>query len=1545
MIATSSTIAWRVRRSVPLLRSFARGSGGNHFPGFSTTPKAPILGEKVLLVNGEVGELIASGRGGWFSVQISRTKEIISVRRTDITSFGDLGLLRESSDKVTIDETPSKEHFPPILQLDPPTIHQDFKRWIIFSDLHVKASSIETCEQVLHEVNECARQRNAGIIFLGDFWHIRGALSVDLLNRVLKSLQKWSQPVIMIPGNHDQVTLGGKIHALEPLRYAFQEKNILMIDEPSICLNALWLPYRRNHHLMKHILTEAWNHSDISAVFCHADVKGAWMNDGMQSREGIDIQLFPPNIPIFSGHFHKPHSVAFSQQSLRYVGSPYQTSLSEADQIKYLYEVSLLDRDSNARAHKWKETDRWPVQIGKRYFKIDYNQLSSKLDGVSSGDTVILQAELKHQREVDVAARELRDKGVEVEVREPQKDKLFIKSLLENSSTLHVPSMLSSSEIVEMQDASANDNNINSNNNNSNNNMLPQESEQFPVISLDMDHMSPVTLFENYMNHVELTQVKPIADNATNLGNSENQEIAAAIQSKVVEEGKQVIERLMHQRQANSEHAGGGTETLGTMNSEHRHLLLDSIKLRNFGPFGGAPVEYPLTKRGLVLLRGQAMDQTGADSNGSGKTTLAMSILWALTGSLDTRLSNDGRSYDVAFDVGPHAPTVAKRYSSSLQRSTAEVSLKGRINGKPFEVIRRKSNKKQELFFFVDGQELTNQAVKDTQAVMDAWLGLDRGVLQRCFFFGQHSHTSQSLLGLTDGKMKEELSPLINIDIWTASSSDCRSREKAIKGELADTNVSLKFATQTEYPRLVEQIQAQETKCRQLEEEFHQLLQSRPTLGGGIVVVGASSSSSSSSSSGDQHRQATFDPKQLQELQDVVAQLESRKEELHRGRLAPLRSELVQIVNNQADSAMVTEEEDNATTVFGAHNATTTIATQLKALQMQASRVKAAQELTATNARRLKDKIETELIPTKNQLQSTMERMLSGDDSIAAEWASIASSSDHDDHDHDDTRRRMDMLRLEDAFREKQEASISHLAALDEQLRVINGTLQRLAVPQPGATAPKGMVDEPTAHAHAHAHAQHLHGQHEDDDGDMCPTCNQTFPMESRVHRQRILRHELQALLSARVEQLRRQRRVQEQFATVKALVELDRQYRSLSKDEDDARRQWTSLTSDLHQGASRERQLQVEIDALQRRERDARQRFQRRVASLQRDIAEAEHEFHGLDADVLAKKQQVQQQQRWFDRWKEQEGRYNVSVHLLEEKGRLARRTVLELQEQLERTQQSVDRLEARRRDLLHRSLILSYLTDFFGPKGIQHYIFQSVIERLEYLANTYLAFLTNDGIRLQLRSDADGEKILKYVLVRHSSDIDAAIAVSSPSSLDLESSTNTNANNNHNHNSSRGKTDDDAIRIPGGFRERGLAQLSGGQWRRVSLALDFAFTELVIRRGLLKCNVLVLDEILTHLDGQGREAVGSVLKAMVDRTSPATTTQPSPQPHPQHDDNDAVVVASDASTSPRVFGGGFETIIVILQDLAANEIEEAFDHIDLVRKDGDVSKVIVDV
>lgn len=88
-----------------------------------------------------------------------------------------------------------------------PKRHASVDKWIVFSDIHVKSASIDTCERVLDAVHEEAAKRNGGIIFLGDFWHVRGALSVDLLNRVMKIFRSWTRPVIMIPGNHDQVSI------------------------------------------------------------------------------------------------------------------------------------------------------------------------------------------------------------------------------------------------------------------------------------------------------------------------------------------------------------------------------------------------------------------------------------------------------------------------------------------------------------------------------------------------------------------------------------------------------------------------------------------------------------------------------------------------------------------------------------------------------------------------------------------------------------------------------------------------------------------------------------------------------------------------------------------------------------------------------------------------------------------------------------------------------------------------------------------------------------------------------------------------------------------------------------------------------------------------------------------------------------------------------------------------------------------------------------------------------------------------------------------
>lgn len=67
--------------------------------------------------------------------------------------------------------------------------------------------------------------------------------------------------MIMIPGNHDQVTLNGTIHALTPLGFAVGSESrgalqgqAVVLSDPTIFLDALWLPYARDGSITRSIL-------------------------------------------------------------------------------------------------------------------------------------------------------------------------------------------------------------------------------------------------------------------------------------------------------------------------------------------------------------------------------------------------------------------------------------------------------------------------------------------------------------------------------------------------------------------------------------------------------------------------------------------------------------------------------------------------------------------------------------------------------------------------------------------------------------------------------------------------------------------------------------------------------------------------------------------------------------------------------------------------------------------------------------------------------------------------------------------------------------------------------------------------------------------------------------------------------------------------------------------------------------------------------------------------------------------------------------------
>ena len=98
--------------------------------------------------------------------------------------------------------------------------HARVRRWVVFSDLHLNRRTSRVCVDVLEAVHREAVARDAGIAFLGDFWHARGAIPVEPLIDALDAIRSWTRPCVMIPGNHDQVTAGGEVHALPPLATA-----------------------------------------------------------------------------------------------------------------------------------------------------------------------------------------------------------------------------------------------------------------------------------------------------------------------------------------------------------------------------------------------------------------------------------------------------------------------------------------------------------------------------------------------------------------------------------------------------------------------------------------------------------------------------------------------------------------------------------------------------------------------------------------------------------------------------------------------------------------------------------------------------------------------------------------------------------------------------------------------------------------------------------------------------------------------------------------------------------------------------------------------------------------------------------------------------------------------------------------------------------------------------------------------------------------------------------------------------------------------------
>jgi len=210
---------------------------------------------------------------------------------------------------------------------------------IVFSDVHLREESADVVlGEVLPGLRQAALQhgRDPGgrheAVCLGDFFHFRYKVDARIQNLVADELRAWAEADIhlrVLPGNHDQYDVAGR-NALE----LFDEIRLVDVyTQPCVDGDGVWIPFRRSPEDILTALQSLPRNVNLNGklvLWMHHGVRGAWANDNIQNKEGLDPNRFSEFHAVLCGHYHKRQTIG----RVSYIGSPYQTRADESGQAK-----------------------------------------------------------------------------------------------------------------------------------------------------------------------------------------------------------------------------------------------------------------------------------------------------------------------------------------------------------------------------------------------------------------------------------------------------------------------------------------------------------------------------------------------------------------------------------------------------------------------------------------------------------------------------------------------------------------------------------------------------------------------------------------------------------------------------------------------------------------------------------------------------------------------------------------------------------------------------------------------------------------------------------------------------------------------------------------------------------------------------------------------------------------------------------------------------------------------------------------------------------
>ncbi|CDI84406.1 hypothetical protein, conserved [Eimeria praecox] len=694
-------------------------------------------------------------------------------------------------------------------------------RFVLFGDLHVSDATLPTCLDALSLVQQACKRHStcgttgkqkdltavaapcgevtsdfqeppAAAVFLGDFWHsrIERHLHWGLLRPVLEFWEQWDIPVVLLPGNHDQLSYEAGRDLLQPLEKAASRSPLVLALRRPTLINKelLFVPHIRETSKLQRIMVQAKQCKTLRAVFGHMSVRGASLcpfseEGGTLLNDGIDIELLP-DVRVYSGHIHTPQLVG---KQVRYVGSLYQTSLAEAYQRKCLYTIS--------RSCGFEVVEVQESPVGPRHFPVrDPRQLPPP-KALRRGDRVILLPSTPAAAEPPCSQTAVSSPPPDGRGEQPptQQGTNSTAESMQNASVAFTDIENSMLEAVSEGDhansrrtrcLSTNEEagsglgiafseNVMTGGNELNAEQLLEISEAYREAGILFDcRINPLAPASSLSRQASVSVGKEKQETLTTLNeDSPGMARPAAMHSR---NGSAEVSHVAEERT---------TKTAPDSFTDSEFLLPDALTspLRLLMHHGLIPVENrpPLAPFGSTCANAVWFSSKEATMSEREEilplqTALVTGVVCDDVPSISSSKCSSAESF---MGDGRNAEEVPS--SLNPEDRFASVELEGAINGQSFYLRRRRwRSGRSELTLHVGGKDMTAQSAADTQRELELLFGGRLKAWSQFIYLS--SHGADGLLGTSEASFSALLTLLFPLDVWIAATAAVRSKQRIL---------------------------------------------------------------------------------------------------------------------------------------------------------------------------------------------------------------------------------------------------------------------------------------------------------------------------------------------------------------------------------------------------------------------------------------------------------------------------------------------------------------------------------------------------------------------------------------------------------------------------------------------------------------------------------------------------------------------------------------------------------------------------------------------